>query len=352
MSHCGVAQSHLEGYYRMQIRTKFFLAFLSLALLPLATASLVAYTQARRTLTESELQHLYSVATIQKHRIESVLKSQQQRFDLVVHRIYLRRLFAQFLQDPRPEYQEQMRQILRDAQASNADFRTIALFATDARLVTATNPARLAAMSDSDALRGQEHVSAPLLFLDADDQASMVLSGPVYLENALLGQLVIEMDTSRLVEVVSDYAGLGDTGETVLAQRDAAGNARFLTPTRFDAHAALHRTVSKDDLANVTIQAFQPTDQRTVSAVDYRGVPILAATAYLPVPDWGIVVKIDQAEAFVPVVRLGQLVSLLFGITCLGVMASASLLARRITRPILRLTRVAEGIEHGGLTQR
>jgi len=90
----------------------------------------VAYTQERRTLTESELQHLYSVATIQKQRIESVRKSQQQRFDLVVHRIYLRRLFAQFLQDPRPEYQEQMRQILRDAQASNADFRTIALFAT------------------------------------------------------------------------------------------------------------------------------------------------------------------------------------------------------------------------------
>src|SRR5207342_571330 len=118
---------------------------------------------------------------------------------------------------------------------------------------------------------------------------------------------------------------------------DAAGHARFLTPTRFDAHAALHRTISKDDLENVTIQAFQPTEQRTVSAVDYRGVPILAATAYLPVPDWGIVVKIDQAEAFVPVVRLGHLVSLLFGMTCLGVMASASLLARRITRPILRL---------------
>jgi hypothetical protein len=170
------------------------------------------------------------------------------------------------------------------AYASNADFRTIALFATDARLVTATNPARLAAMSDSDALRGQEHRSAPLLFLDADDHASMVLSGPVYLENTLLGQLVIEMDTSRLVEAVSAYAGLGDTGETVLAQRDAAGNARFLTPTRFDAHAAPHRTVSQDDLANVTIQAFQSTEQRTVSAVDYRGVPILAATAYLPVP--------------------------------------------------------------------
>src|SRR5215510_9469925 len=165
MFHYGVVQGHMEGYQRMQIRTKIFLAFLSLALLPLATASLVAYTQARRTLTESELQHLYSVASIQKQRIESVIKSQQQRLDLVVHRPYLLRLFAQFLHDPQLEYQEQMHQILQGVQASNADVRNIALFTPDARLVTATDPARLAA-SDPDALRGQERASVPRLFLN------------------------------------------------------------------------------------------------------------------------------------------------------------------------------------------
>lgn len=346
-----VVQCRLEGSYRMQIRTKMLLAFVSLALLPLATTSLVAYTQARHTLIEHAWQHLYSVATIQKHRIDSVLQSQQQRLDLVVHRLALRRLLAQFLHDPRPDYQEQMRQILQDAQASNADFRTMALYTPEARLVTATAPVRLAA-SDLAALWGPEQASAPRVFLDADAQVSMVLAAPMYLDNILLGQLLIEVDTASLVEIVGDYAGLGASGETILAQRDAEGHARFLTPTRFDAHAALRRTIAKQHRQYAMIQALQHPEQRPVAAVDYRGVPILAATAHLPAPDWGLVVKIDSAEVFAPVVRLGHLVCLIFGLTCLGVMTSAYLLTRHITRPILRLTRMAEGIEHGDLTQR
>jgi PAS domain S-box-containing protein len=86
-------------------------------------------------------------------------------------------------------------------------------------------------------------------------------------------------------------------------------------------------------------------------AVDYRGQPVLAATDYIPSWDWGVVAKMDAAEAFAPVARLRAVLLPVCLATGLAVTALAVLLARTIVRPIRRLTRVAEKSRQGILTQ-
>ena len=108
-------------------------------------------------------------------------------------------------------------------------------------------------------------------------------------------------------EVANDYAGLGNTGETLLVKNDGKGNALFLTPIRFDANAALVRTVPKDRTDVPSIHAINGEEEIFDNLVDYRDVPVFAATRYIPEANLGIVVKIDKAEALAPVRKLQQL---------------------------------------------
>jgi two-component sensor histidine kinase len=338
----------------MRIRTKIILVFLSVTLLSLVISSMFAYLRARRVLEREVLEHLYSVATIQKNRLEAVVTNLRQHLQSVASWPQLRLTLEQFLADPQPAYQEHIRRLLQDADAVIPAFQHLAVFTPDGRLVTATVPARLVT-SNLDALRPLESGLAFHFSRAADGQLRLALALPFSREHgvheALLGYLVAETHAGDLLRIVSDYAGLGDTGETILAQRDAAGNALFLTPLRFDPHAALRRTVSKQAHTVAVTHALQGQEQQWKHVVDYRGVPVLAATAYLPAYGWGLVVKMDRAEALAPVSHLHQVLSLLFGLMGLAVIAVGALLSHVITRPILRLTRAAEHIEQGELVQ-
>jgi PAS domain S-box-containing protein len=338
----------------MKIRTKIILVFLSVTLLALATISTLAYLHAHRVLEQEVLEHLYSVVTIQKNRLEAVTANLQQHLYLVASRLQRHHAFAPLLADPPSAYQEQIRQILQDADAVIPDFQNLAVFTADGRLVTSVVPAHLAS-SSIDLLRPAKPGSGFRFFLAAHDQLRLALTTPLFQDNqvqdTLLGHLVVEVSATHFLRIVRDYEGLGNSGETMLVQRDAAGNALFLTPLRFDPHAALRRTVSHQAHTVAVTPALQGKEQRWKTMVDYRGVPILAATAYLPAYGWGLVVKMDRAEALAPVSRLRHLLHLLFALTGLAVTAVGAMLAHVLTRPILRLTRAAERIEQGELPQ-
>jgi light-regulated signal transduction histidine kinase (bacteriophytochrome) len=87
-------------------------------------------------------------------------------------------------------------------------------------------------------------------------------------------------------------------------------------------------------------------------SVDYTDVDILAAWRYIPSLRWGLVAKIDTAEAFAPIVHLRNLsVVLGIGMMVLGVVAALSV-AKSLSGPITALQRGAERIGGGDLSYR
>ena len=91
-----------------------------------------------------------------------------------------------------------------------------------------------------------------------------------------------------------------------------------------------------------------------VRTTDYRGEDVLVA--YRPVgemfPGWGLIAKIDTAEAYAPVTRLrGLLLALGGGRSLLGLGASNAI-ARRFARPIRRLARTSAAVAAGDLSVR
>lgn len=338
----------------MKITTKLLLAFLLISLVPLTAISVLSYSYAEEALTQEVLHHLESVGAIQQSRVESIVDQNLERLVLVSSRTQLRLSLESFLSDPKSEYQDTMNRILLDARSSIGSFEDISVLTLDGKTVASTDMARIGTEHSDEEFftRGQKENSADIFFLDENENLRVYLSGPLYLDNTLLGVVVIESDVDNVISLVSDYSGLGETGETVLAKRDVHGDALFIAPLRFDPHAALNRTVSKDDLGSPITQALLKKEQLFVDAVDYDGHSVLAATRYVEKTDWGLVVSIDRTEAFAPIIQLRDLLALIVFVSSIVVTFTSLYIARSITRPIINLTQVASKISEGDLSRR
>ena len=158
-----------------------------------------------------------------------------------------------------------------------------------------------------------------------------------------IGVVMLTLDATPLAQALRATTGLGQTGEVMLGVREG-GQARFLFPLR-------HR----DDaltapLADVPAMAAALEGREQIQhALDYRGEPVLAAGRTIGYGDWVLVVKMDEAEAYAPIVRALRYAVAIGAIVMLFGLAAAWVLARGFTRPILRLAAAAESVTHGDL---
>jgi PAS domain S-box-containing protein len=247
-----------------------------------------------------------------------------------------------------------MNTILHDAKESISDFKNISLFALDGTVIASTDAEKIGENHAAAVffVQGQQKTSVDHFFFDKEQQLMVTFSGPVYLQNKLLGVLVIESVVDNIATSISDYTGLGKTGETILAKRDEHGDALYLMPTRFDKQAALRLVIKKQEVEKPISRIFQGIYDVLSDSVDYRGVPVLAATRHVEDTDWGIVVKIDRDEAFAPVRQMRNLLVLVVVASLILIILVSLYFARSITLPIIKLTEVAKNIAQGQVAGR
>jgi diguanylate cyclase (GGDEF)-like protein/PAS domain S-box-containing protein len=70
---------------------------------------------------------------------------------------------------------------------------------------------------------------------------------------------------------------------------------------------------------------------------DYRGIPVISTCRWNLKGNLGLIVKLDQAEAFAPIHEFARVVTYAVGFLLLAAAGIAVLLARSITRPLLAL---------------
>jgi len=186
-----------------------------------------------------------------------------------------------------------------------------------------------------------DYAPNPILQVDAAYVATPVLS-----ENRIVGVLVLRMGARRLLDGVNNHAGLGRSGETLVAVRRES-EAVVVAPLRSDRTAAFKATVPlTNDPLNVVARAVE--GGRGVGfGRDQRGVEVFAVWRYIPAIRWGIVVKVDREEAFGPVKRLGRIFTWITVVTAIAVLALAFSQARRLSLPILALRRATQRVADG-----
>jgi signal transduction histidine kinase len=336
----------------MKINTQLLLAFLVIALIPLGIISFLSYFNSKDALTSEVLHHLESVADIQESRVSGIVEQNLERLKLVSSRTQLRLSLDSYISNPNTADQYKINAILLDACASVKDFETISIITLDGIVVASTDEARIGAgYPDTEIfVKGQNENNADTFFLTEDGELSVYLNGPLYLEDRLLGVLVIESSADNIVTAIADYTGLGDTGETILATRNEDGDAVFLTPTRFEGEAALSLTVAEEERDIPIIQALSGKEAVLTDVVDYRGQTVLAVTRHVEGTGWGIVTKIDRDEALAPVAALQTFIITITLVSLALVVVVALYLTRVITSPIKKLTQATTRISQGDLS--
>lgn len=144
---------------------------------------------------------------------------------------------------------------------------------------------------------------------------------------------------------------LGEHGEAVLVNQDFM----ILTSLRHplpDGSTAVPLSYKNTALP---AQLAASGEEGMVEALDYRGVPVLAAYRHLRISSdqgWGLVFKKDQAEIFAPLEKdlLNTMFMALIGISVLIV--CTVVLAASLTRPIKALSLTAAQVAQGDLSAR
>ncbi len=137
-----------------------------------------------------------------------------------------------------------------------------------------------------------------------------------------IGVVVLTLDATALAKALRLTTGLGQTGEVLLGVREG-GQIRFLFPPRYREERLTVPQAVAPALAAATEgrEFFERTR-------DYGGQAVLAAGRPVGYGGWGLVAKMDEAEAYAPIARALRYGLGIGAIIALGGLAAAFGLAR------------------------
>jgi PAS domain S-box-containing protein len=164
--------------------------------------------------------------------------------------------------------------------------------------------------------------------------------------------LVMTYDLQAILGPITRIAGkLGETGEIVLV--DKAGHT--LISLRHRPLGGTHPKILQFRISATPAKLAAAGKEGFIEAKDYRGVPVIAATRYIPIsPEsgWGLVVKQDQEEIFAPLKRELIFVVSSSGLLTVLLVILAWIPLNRLTRPLQELSKTAEQVARGDFEAR
>lgn len=198
----------------------------------------------------------------------------------------------------------------------------------------------------------------------------LLTAAPVYhINNSFVGIVVMAIDMTKVYNLVLDYTGLGETGETLIGRKltnnegpsykghtmEQEGEyALFLNPLRHDPDAALKKAAFFKDENAYPIKEAVSGRSGSGQSVDYRGEQIIAAWRPLNLPsrnlEWGLVAKIDEAEVLSVTNNLRTFIALSAVIMIIFVIILSYMFSRSISRPISKLNEATQKLGKGQLS--
>ena len=200
-------------------------------------------------------------------------------------------------------------------------------------------------------------------YLPAGGVPSAFMAAPVIEQGVVTGVLVAELAIEEIDAIVTGgrrwrNEGFGATGEAYLVGPDflvRSSGRNFFENTDLYFADLKAGGASDEELAAIRRYGSPLLHQRADTSAsraaiggvegageikDHRGIPTLASWGPVRIPGvkWGLVAKIDAAEAFAPVYRLERDLMIVGGIAFLVVIVTGAWLSRSLLGPLRELT--------------
>ncbi len=337
----------------MRLKQKLILIFLLVTFVPLLSLGILVYQRTKQIETQATLSKLEAFADQREKQIETLTRIYQERLRLLSTGTTISNDLAEFNQSPSEGPRGRINQVIQAQQTSLPELKDISVIGANGRVVASTNPSLAGSDQSSQPYFAKARSAAvPADMIKDGNDVLVQVAGPIRGGGQTSGVLSLRFAGDEITKTTQDFQGLGETGDPNLVKRAENGDALSITPLRFNADAAFRVRVPQSATDRPAIRALAKQEQVFTDTMDYRGKPVLATTRYLEGSDWGLVVKLDQAEAFATVTEFRNM---LFGLALASsvlLFGLILLLARSITRPLLRLTAVTSRVSEGQLSER
>ncbi|MBT4209569.1 MAG: PAS domain S-box protein, partial [Candidatus Komeilibacteria bacterium] len=309
----------------MKIRTQITLPIMLTAIVVLSAASIYSYNFTNNILETEAVKKLEATAQLTKRYISSVLEEQKEKVEIAATHDELSIEELQEILDINPEFYE------------------VFVVDSEGMIISSTNQSHVGSDRSKDTYftnaRNKTYIK-PVYYSEFVQKDAITVSTP-HADGVLVARIELEFFNS----IVADKTGLGQTGESLLAYQNKEEEFVFFTEKRFEegphGHEATHVVLPIEEALSGNEDVF--------FEFDYRHIPVIAVTRYLEEANIGLVVKIDQAEAFAPSRQVLNLSIVRILLVLFIFFVIIYFLAKTISKPIEALHRGTEVIKQGNL---
>jgi len=310
--------------------------------------------ESKTLLHDNSISILNDIAILQHKRIRQLLVSKKESVNLIASRTQLRLIVERIQKIDSTENLNQLLKILEDAKNSVSNIKKLSIISLERNILVTTDIELTPQHQDTFTYSNKTKDDFFNIQIFRGNQGGLIIGflENLYIEDKLIGYISVEFSSQELLNIISDYTGLGHTGEVVLAGKDTEGNTIFLTPTRHNKNSAFNIIIPKDKIDIPIIFSMKGESAILKDYVDYRSVPVLAISHHIPEVSWGMIVKIDSNEAFE---KLDSLLSFMLQLTILLISIAIVIsvfLSKKLSGPIQALQKVVIGINRGEINLR
>jgi signal transduction histidine kinase/HAMP domain-containing protein len=325
--------------------------FVFLLLVTVSIVSVLAYIQARRSLTQSAFERLRAVSFLKEDGLNHWVNQQRLNLDYTAWQLEVRTQAGSLMDvgsspNERRSSYEALTDYLKYVVTSVSDSDELFILDLDGKVVVSTSSSH-EGQSHAEDLFFRQGLSStyvqPVYTSPVTNRPTITVATPLFNQDRRrVGVLAGHLNLARIDRIILERTGLGASGETYLVNPayEFVSAARFTGPGLTGSNVRSHGV-------DMALSGQDGTDLYA----NYQGVPVIGYYNWLDERGVALMTELSQEEAFAPA---RQLAVNIFGVGFLSSLLLAGVayfLARRIAQPILAITRTARQVASGDLTQ-
>lgn len=333
----------MKNILTRSLNTKLIAFFMITSMIPMATISVISYTNSQASLEKRAFDQLHTLASDRASALQKIDDLRKQQLGQVSSTSQIIDVLSKDKSDF-SELDDILENIKTNTGGENG-FHNFKIVANNG-IIQYAQDRSLIGKSLSDDKFFKNGLDSPYqeIVQDNGNKVSMV-SYPItdIKTHERYGVLIAQTATTIVDATLLDRVGLGETGETYLVSSDRI----MITPSRFHDGYEFHQ---KADTLPVK-QCFD--NGKSIDAEiypDYRDVPIYGSSHCDKESGYVLIAEYDVAEIEAPIVALQNMYLVTGGIIAGAVGTFAYFISRSISRPIKTAAQVAQKISQGDLT--
>lgn len=341
----------LKRFLLGSIGKKIFFYFFLLILASILFLGSIFYFISMNSLNIQVKDHLETTVQSRTSNIETYLNLDTERINLITSRTQLRRDISNYISDFNESLKHDISLKLNDSRNSIKEISSVCFLDLSGKVVVCDNPSFIDMNFSEEDFFIKGKVKAGAYFFKLNNSWRIVVSAPIYENGSLMGLIITVESFDELAVIVKDRAGLGETGEVLVAFVDKEGNRVYPLPRLFEEQTDVFKDSEKT--AEPMNRALMGENIFLSSVLDYRNVEVAAATSYISSVGLGVVAKMDMTEA-IGDVKSQFLAGFIFTFIFFSIFFSclSYLISRKISNPLVELTHAVEKMNNKNFNTR